>query len=341
MIAVVIPCFKVRKKILAVLAKIGPEVDKIFVVDDCCPEDTGQHVVSHARDARVSVIFHEQNQGVGGAVLTGYAAAMAAGASIAVKLDGDGQMDPALIRAFIAPLERFEADYTKGNRFYSLYNVRKMPGLRLFGNTALGFMTKISSGYWRIFDPTNGYTAVRISTLKYLEFKNISKRYFFETDMLINLGSIRAVVRDIPMEAMYDDEQSSLKISDVAGYFLWHHTKETVKRITYRYFLRDFNIGSLNLFVGLLLFSFGVTFGGWQWLKSAETGIFASNGAVMIGAVPIILGFQLLLSFINYDVSAEPTIPLSRLTAPDGSPGGVPVPEDALPAIVPHDAPGL
>src|SRR5260370_41667771 len=252
-IAVVIPCYRVGRQVLDVIARIGPECSAIFVIDDCCPEQSGRLVESCVTDPRVSVFYHDKNMGVGGAVMTGYHAALEAGADIIVKIDGDGQMDPRLIPQFVAPITRGEADYTKGNRFYSVYSVRKMPGARLFGNAMLSFMTTISSGYWSIFDPTNGYTAAHQFTLPHIEFKNLSERYFFESDMLIKLAGLRAVVLDIPMQAIYDGANSNLRIGKVIGEFLLKHIRETVKRIAYSYYLRDFNFASVNLLGGVAL----------------------------------------------------------------------------------------
>ena len=306
LIAVVVPCFRVRHKILDVLARIGPEVDVIVVVDDACPEQSGAHVASHCRDPRVEVVFLPENQGVGGAVLAGYYRAAEQGAAIMVKIDGDGQMDPGLIADFIAPILDEDSDYTKGNRFYDIETVKTMPIARLLGNAILSFMTKASSGYWTIFDPTNGYTAISTDAYRQLPSQKIDRRYFFETDMLFRLGTIRARVADVPMAAVYGDEQSGLKISRILGPFLAGHAANLCKRIAYTYFLRDFTIASLELVVGLLLVGFGTCFGAHAWLLSSETGVVASTGTVMLAALPIILGVQLLLSFLAYDIASTP-----------------------------------
>lgn len=312
-IAVVIPSYKVRKHILAVIDSIGAECSIILVVDDCCPDQSGRFVQDNTTDTRVTVLFNEKNLGVGGAVMTGYRAALAMGADIIVKIDGDGQMDPALIMNFIEPLIHRDADYVKGNRFHSVYNVRKMPGVRLFGNAVLSFITKLSSGYWSIFDPTNGYTAIHASALSRIELKNISERYFFESDMMVNLGGVRAVIRDIPMEAVYNDEISGLKIKTILFEFLFKHLRELGKRIVYSYFLRDFNLASVNLLAGFALTLFGVIFGSIEWSLSNHTNIPATSGTVLIATLPIILGFQLLLSFLTFDIANEPKIPLQKL----------------------------
>lgn len=307
-LAVVIPCYRVTAHIADVIAGIGPEVAMIFAVDDACPEGSGQFIRENITDPRVHVLFHEHNRGVGGAVMSGYRAAMEAGADIVVKVDGDGQMDPALIPIIARPVIDGRADYAKGNRFYSIWNIRKMPRMRLFGNVALSFLTKVSSGYWSIFDPTNGFTAIHQEALKRLEFSNISERYFFESDMLINLGNIRAVIYDVPMEALYATEQSNLKISSIIGQFLRKNMKECARRILYTYFMRDFSLASAQLLIGILLLLFGGIFGGVAWVHSDETGHVATTGTVMLAVLPIILGFQLLLSFLGFDMANEPKI---------------------------------
>lgn len=183
-VAVVIPSYKVKDHILSVLNRIGPIVSRIYVVDDKCPQGTGKFVAEQCRDPRVAVLFHDVNQGVGGAMITGYRRALADGAEVVVKLDGDGQMDPDLIPTFVSPIERGVADYTKGNRFYAIENLEGMPFVRIFGNTSLSFVNKLSSGYWNVMDPTNGYTAIHASALSALPLSKIEKRYFFESDML-------------------------------------------------------------------------------------------------------------------------------------------------------------
>jgi glycosyltransferase involved in cell wall biosynthesis len=140
-IAVVIPCYKVSLHILAVIQKIGSEVDLIFVVDDCCPDGSGALVEKNCNDPRVRVVYNLFNQGVGGAVISGYKAAIESDAEVIVKVDGDGQMDPSLIPVIVAPIIFGEADYTKGNRFFDLEKINAMPPVRIFGNAILSFMT--------------------------------------------------------------------------------------------------------------------------------------------------------------------------------------------------------
>lgn len=309
-IGVVIPSYKVCDHILGVLGSIGPEVERIYVVDDCCPDRSGEFVKRHCSDPRVVVLRHEVNQGVGGAVMTGYRAAIDDGIQVIVKIDGDGQMDPGLIPNFVAPIVQGEADYTKGNRFFDLENIHAMPKMRLLGNAGLSFLTKISSGYWDLFDPTNGYTAIHADVARHLPFHKISRRYFFETDILFRLNTLKAVAVDVPMHAKYGDEVSNLKISKVAGEFFVKNLCNTFKRIFYNYYLRDMSLASLELPLGALLLAFGTLYGIAEWIAGFRSGTPASSGTVMLAAMPVILGFQLILAFVGSDISSTPRRPI-------------------------------
>ncbi|OJU92700.1 MAG: glycosyl transferase family 2 [Burkholderiales bacterium 66-5] len=309
-IAVAIPCYKVTQHVLGVIAAIGPEVEAIYAVDDACPDGSGRYIEANSTDPRVRVLFHAENRGVGGAIITAYRAALDEGMDIVVKVDGDGQMDPALIPHFTRPIERGLADYTKGNRFYQPESLGSMPRLRLFGNAALSFITKLSAGYWPIMDPTNGYTAIHAGTLRRLPLDKIEQRYFFESDMLFRLNIARAVVRDVPMAAVYADEQSNLKVSKVLPEFLLKHLQRFGKRYVYLYLVRDFNLGSLYSLMGVLLTVLGLAFGIAEWVHSVVTGRVASSGTVMLAALPLLIGVQFLIAFLHQDVSNVPTTPL-------------------------------
>lgn len=309
-IAVIIPCYRVRSHVLGVIACIGTEVDSIYVVDDACPESSGEYVRQHCNDPRVKVLQNTINQGVGGAMLVGYARALVDGATVMVKLDGDGQMDPSLIPRFIAPILRGQADYTKGNRFYDLSQLVHMPKMRLLGNAGLSFMAKLSTGYWNLFDINNGFTALHAKAARCLPFDKISKRFFFESDILFRLGTVRAVVVDIPMHAKYGDEISNLSIGKVIGEFLGKHSRNFAKRIFYNYFLRDMTVASLELLFGLGMLLFGLIYGCIHWLEALSNGVATPLGTIMLAALPTMLGLQLLLAFIGYDVAAVPRRPI-------------------------------
>jgi dolichol-phosphate mannosyltransferase len=309
-VAVVIPCFRETGHILGVIDGIGDEVRHIFVVDDACPDGTGEYVRDHSTDPRITVVTHERNTGVGGATLTGYRRAIEAGTDIIVKVDGDGQMDPTLIPMLIEPLARGEADYAKGNRFHQLEDLGRMPGVRIAGNLALSFASKLSSGYWNIFDPTNGFTAIHAKVARHLPFAKISGGYFFESDMLFRLNLMRAVVVDVPMKARYGNETSTLRIRHALFDFTVKHGRNMAKRILYSYFAHDFNIASIELVLGKVFFLFGIIFGAIEWRESVVTGIPATAGTVILAALPIILGSQLLLAFLNFDTRNIPNTPL-------------------------------
>lgn len=308
-VAVVIPCYKVKRHIQEVIHRIGDEVLKIYVVDDACPEGSGKFVEESVRDLRVQVLYHSENQGVGGAVMTGYRAAISSGADVIVKVDGDGQMDPILIPDLIYPVLAGEADYTKGNRFFDLDEISAMPVMRLFGNAVLSFMAKLSTGYWDLFDPTNGYTAIHADVARRLPFSKISKRYFFETDLLFRLNIMRAVAVDVPMSAKYGEEASNLKISKIIFEFLFKHARNFLKRIFYNYYLRDLSLASIELPLGLLLVMFGIGFGLFSWLDSVQANAATPAGTVMFSALPILMGLQFLLAFLANDIGSVPRKP--------------------------------
>ena len=184
-----------------------------------------------------------------------------------------------------------------------------MPRLRLFGNAVLSLMAKLSTGYWDLFDPTNGYTAIHADVARHLPFEKISQRYFFETDILFRLNTLRAVVIDVPMDAKYGDEVSNLKVSQIVGEFLFKHVRNFLKRIFYNYYLRDLSLASIELPLGLVLLCFGIGYGGYNWLESAQAGIPTPAGTVMLAALPILTGIQFVMAFLGYDISSIPRRP--------------------------------
>jgi glycosyltransferase involved in cell wall biosynthesis len=305
-IGVVIPCYKASRTILDVLSKIGPEVSRIFVVDDACPESSGELVKKTNNDPRISIIFHQENQGVGGAVISGYKAALEADLEVIVKLDADGQMNPNQILDLIDPITSGKADYTKGNRFANLAGLEEMPGIRVLGNGALSLLSKFSSGYWNITDPTNGFTAIHRDVLKLIPLEMLSKRFFFESDMLFRLSIVRAVVWDVAMDARYGEEKSNLSVAKALLEFPIRHFSRFHKRLFYNYYLRDMSAASLELPLGAALGWFGLIFGLVKFRESLITLVPATAGTVMFSAVPLILGFQLVLAFLNYDIASVP-----------------------------------
>jgi glycosyltransferase involved in cell wall biosynthesis len=305
----IIPCFRVKAHILGVLAKTPAWVEGIVCVDDACPEGSGDFIRQHAADPRVVVITLPKNLGVGGATLAGYREAERRGAQVLVKVDGDDQMDLDRAAQLVAPILLGEADYTKGNRFTSMSHLRQMPTVRVLGNAMLSFAAKVSTGYWNIFDPTNGFTAIEAQVARLVMRKRVSERFFFETDLLYHLGTLRAVVRDVPIPARYADEVSNLRIGAIVGPFALRHLRNFVQRVLGQYFVRDFSVASLELVAGLFLLLFGVGYVG-HYLSVRVEGQAASAGVVMAAALPVILGAQFLLQAAHFDVTGVPTRPI-------------------------------
>ncbi len=305
-IAVVIPCYRVTRHVLKVIDAIPASVDLIICVDDACPDDSGQFIETSCSDARVRVVRHAVNQGVGGAVMTGYRMAIDLACDVLVKIDGDGQMDPGLLPLFVAPILRGEADYTKGNRFWDLTHIRRMPLARRLGNLGLSFFAKLSTGYWDVFDPTNGYTAIHARVAAHLPMGSISNRYFFETDVLFRLNTLRAKVVDVPMDARYGEEESHLNVRYAVFEFGFKHGRNFAKRILYNYFLRDLSVASLELVAGLALALLALIFGGFHWFAGLSTGQPTPVGTIMVATVAAISGLQFLLAFVAYDIASVP-----------------------------------
>jgi len=311
-ITVVIPAFRVANQIEEVVSRIGKEVDFIIVIDDKCPEGSGHRVLELIKDPRLTVIFHKKNQGVGGAVISGYRKAMELQADIVIKIDGDGQMDPGLITSIADPIHKGEADYVKGNRFFNVQEILRMPKIRIFGNLVLSFFSKISTGYWQVLDPNNGFTAIHTTTLKQLPLEKISQRYFFESDMLFRLNLARAVVVDIPMDAVYGDEKSNLNILRTLFEFPFKHLRNFVKRVGYSYYLRDFTLASLELPVGLVLLTTGTIAALYNWIHSAHLNQATPTGTLILIAMMLLSSIQLLLSFASFDMQSSPKKPISN-----------------------------
>ena len=306
-IAVIIPAYKVAHKIELVISNIPNFVKTIIVVNDASPDSTAK-VLAEITDPRIIVIHHEKNQGVGGAMITGYNHAMNTGAEILIKMDGDDQMDPKKIMDLVNPILNGKADFTKGNRFLHQTQLKSMPLVRRIGNWGLTFLVKVASGYWNIFDPSNGYTAMHVEVWKHINKRRIAMDYFFESSLLSEMRYLSAVVQDIYIPARYQDEESSLSIKKVLFSFPFRLFKVSIRRFIYQYYLYNFSFGSLAFIIGIIFVLFGFVWGVIYWVKSIETGIPATTGTVLIAVLPIILGVQLLLQVISQDMNEIPSV---------------------------------
>lgn len=311
-IAAVIPCYRVEREIESVLRTVPSYIKHIIVVDDASPDSTADLVTASVKnDHRILLIRHPLNQGVGGAMVTGYRKALEIGAQVVVKIDGDGQMDMDRLPELLKPLIEGRADYAKGNRFRDFKSLQKMPLIRRIGNMGLGFFSKAATGYWNMFDPTNGFNAIRSEALAQLPLHQIDRTYYFETSMLANLYLIGAVVKDIPMPARYQGEVSSLSIYRVLFEFPVKLITTFVRRLVLKNFIYDFSMASIYLLTGLPLLIFGLTFGIYKWIQYASIRVPAPTGTVMLPTLSVLLGIQLLLSAIEIDLRSVPTEPLS------------------------------
>jgi glycosyltransferase involved in cell wall biosynthesis len=311
-IAVVVPAYEAERAIAQVLASIPRIVRTVIVVADGCRDGTVDVVRDVSRvDPRVVLEVHEQNRGVGAATRTGYVRALALGADVVVKMDADGQMDPDYLPNLVLPIVLGQADYAKGNRFLRPRSLRQMPRLRMVGNVALSFMSKISSGYWNVLDPTNGYTAISREALSLMDLEGVDERYFFESSMLVQLGLIRAVVADVPLPSRYGDEESHLSLAHSVVSFTVKHTRYFVWRMVYRYLLTDFSPVSLLLLTSVPLTLFGTVFGMRSWLRSVLYAVPATAGTVMLAAFTTAGGLLCLLQAMIYDIMSVPQRPIS------------------------------
>lgn len=304
-IAVVVPAYNEEALILSVIDTMPDFVDQIIVVDDCSKDATFT-VVESAQRPRTVLLRTPQNLGVGGATMLGYGKAMELRADIVVKMDGDGQMPPEFLAHLLDAIIDSGYDYAKGNRFLVPEFLRAMPRLRVLGNVALTFMTKVATGYWHVFDPQNGFTAIRTETLRKLDLAAVHQRFFFENDMLFQLGLVDARVKDVAMPARYGEEVSSLNPARIILTFPPLLLRRGVKRVWYNYVVRDFSPIALFLLLGLALVAWGTGFGIYAWLRSSATGEFTSTGTVMLSVLPFVVGFQLLLQAIVLDIQRSP-----------------------------------
>ncbi len=306
-IAVVIPAYRTANVIVKVLEEIPDYVNQIFVVDDCSPDNLKEVVEKFSKNSKkIKLISLDENRGVGGATIVGYLEAVNGGADIIIKIDSDHQMDLDYLPAILEPLLNKKADYVKGNRFMYLQERNEMPLIRRIGNITLSLLSKIASGYWNIFDCTNGYTAIWSDVIQRIPLERLHQRYFFETSMLVELGLINAVVKDVYVPINYKDHQSSLSEIDTVIRFPGLLIKAIFRRILLRYFFRDFTAFSIFLIFGTILSLFGTIFGITMWLRSFYTGILTTTGTVMIAALPILIGWQFLMQSVVIDIQSVP-----------------------------------
>jgi dolichol-phosphate mannosyltransferase len=304
----IIPAYKAASSVCDVVKAVLGFVDVVIVVDDACPQGSGAAVMAEfAENPRVIVIRRTTNGGVGAAVKTGLAKSLEFNPSVVIKIDADGQMDPTYIPSILAC---FEADpslaYVKANRLVNASALRNMPKIRLFGNAILSLLAKAASGYWNILDPTNGYVAFNGRLLPELGWESFADSYFFEISVLCEFGLRQLPIGEIEMTTIYGNENSSLSIGRVLREFPAKIVGLFLRRILFQYFLFDVNPGSLFLILGSLLTLGGLSFGIAEWIQTILTHEVRSAGTIMLAALPFLLGVQLLLNALMYDVQFAP-----------------------------------
>lgn len=311
-IAAVVPAYRVEPQIGGLLDSIPSYIRHIVVVDDASPDQTGEVVRRRASaDRRIHLVTHDRNRGVGGAMVTGFRTALDLGADLVVKIDGDGQMPPAEIPRLLEPILGGRADFTKGNRFRDFAALRRMPLIRRLGNAVLSLLAKAATGYWGCFDPTNGFLAGTGEMLRRLPLEELDRGYFFEISLLGQLYLAGAVVRDVPMPARYAGEVSSLSITRVVVEFPLKLLRIFLRRLLLKHFVHEFSLAAVYLLGGVPLLLFGIVFGATNWIRYSQLGIPAPTGTVILATLPVILGFQLILSAVAIDSQSVPDDPLT------------------------------
>tara|TARA_B100000131_G_scaffold314567_1_gene351614 strand:+ start:87 stop:1055 length:969 start_codon:yes stop_codon:yes gene_type:complete len=302
-----IPCYKGGENTIKVIKDALNYVDFIVLVDDKCPFNTGMKIEKiYSNSERVKVLFNKKNLGVGGSCKKAMFFLQDRNFEIIVKVDADGQINPHLIPKLIEPIVKGDYDAAKGNRFSSLDHILSMPKIRVFGNLGLSFLNKLSTGYWELFDPTNGFIAFKNSALKKLRLDKVDNRYFFESDLLFQCSLNDICFTQMPMKSIYSNEVSSLKPIGEIIKFGRQHIINFFKRIIYQYFLLDFNIGSFELLSGSITGIILIFFMTKIYLKGYIENQFATPGEANLIALLSIITVQLLLGFLYYDSTQQP-----------------------------------
>ncbi len=299
-IAVVVRAHNEERLVGRVVKTMPAFVDHIIVVDDASTDATGEAAKAVA-DPRTEVLTLVENLGVGGATVAGHRHALIVGADVVVVMDGDAQMDPDYMTALLDPIVSGDAQFTKANRFYAMGSFDGMPRHRVFGNVALSFLTKAASGYWNLFDPQNGYTALHRVALERVPLRRLASNYEFENDLLIHLNILRVPARDVPVPALYGDEISGMSVHKVAPRILRQLARGFWQRMWWKYVVQSFSAVALMLFGGLALVGVGSLFAIWviadSWGPAAAT-----PGTVVLSVAPLLSGFHMLLYAMMLDI---------------------------------------
>jgi len=302
-VAVIVPAYNEEKLIGKVLETIPNFIDRIVVVDDASSDRTGEVVKAHQEeDSRIIYLRHPKNEGVGGAIVTGYRWARDNEISVSVVMAGDGQMDPKDLPKLLNPVVVGEVDYSKGNRLFTGKAWSVIPKTRYLGNAALSFLTKIASGYWHVADSQSGYGAVNLEALKTIDLDRVYKRYGMPNDFLVRLNVYQFRVRDVPVNPIYGiGERSGMKIYRVVFTLSFLLLKLFLWRLKEKYVIRDFHPLVLFYLLGFILTPIGVVFGCYLLIFRFFVGPVAATSA-LFAAFFAISGLQSLFFAMWFDM---------------------------------------
>lgn len=306
-VGVVIPCYKGGEITLEIALRSLNFCSEVVIVDDNCPSKTGDLIrKSKKYNKKITILTNPKNRGVGFSTVRGLKYFLNKNFDVIVKLDADGQMNPDLIPQLIQPIIDKKAYAVKGNRFTTLDHMIAMPKIRLIGNLILTFLNKLSTGYWELSDPTNGFLAFRGSALRKIRLEKLDNRYFFESDLLFQCSLIGLFFEQLPMKSIYGDEISSLRPLKQIMLFSKKHILNFFKRIIYQYFLLDFNAGSLEIIAfsitSLLALITFIKF----YLRGLNSQQFATPGEANLISILIIISVQCLLGILYFDSTHQP-----------------------------------
>jgi len=303
-VAVVIPCYNEEHLLGKVIDTMPDFVDRLYVVDDRSTDGTSEVGQRYAAQdpERIRFIRHEENQGVGGAIATGYKAALADKMDVTAVMAGDAQMDPDDLPAIVAPVARGECDYTKGNRLFTGDAWRIIPKVRYLGNSMISLLTKIASGYWHVADSQSGYTAIGLRALETIDWDQMYKRYGQPNDLLVRLNIYSFRVRDVTVRPIYNiGEKSGIKPLRMIPRLSWLLFRLFLLRMFRKYVIRDFHPLLFFYAIGLVLFPAGFLLGIYLILVRLFSGPVAGTSA-LFAALMVITGLQFLLFAMWFDM---------------------------------------
>jgi len=309
-IGVVVPAYNEELLIQETIDGIPEYVDKIYVINDCSTDRTGE-IIDQMTDSRIVPIHHKVNKGVGAAIINGYKRALTDEMDLVAVMAGDNQMDPAQLPHLLFPIIEGKADYTKGNRLLSKEMRKGMSAWRAFGNGLLTLITKIGSGYWNITDPQNGYTVISREALEALDLDSVYTYYGYCNDLLIKLNAFGLQAMDVSMPARYGRETSTIRygvyIRKVAPMifrgFLW--------RLKMKYIVLDFHPLVLFYIASMLLVPIGFLFGVWIVLQKLVLRNPVSTNYPLLDVFISLMGMQLLFFAMFFDMQANKTTGLN------------------------------